>query len=368
MEATRENRPIRLKPQDTLFFNRQVASFARLGMPISKGLRILARDIDDPDFKHLIQQVQQDLDEGRPLQDALARFPETFSALHIEIVRAGESTGNLAVILEELNAHATAMERIKARILEAVFYPAVIATAVFGFVLFFLLKLAPQFKDMIIKRSTAMAASSAQGFQGEDPLAPYPLTRMLFAISDAVSDPIVLALLLVLTTVGVFLTVRRFRRLGEEWDDVLFGLPLFGKLFEGAALMKITRTMRDLLQNGISMVETLRLTARTVGQNRLQQKLDELRRAVEEGGSFSRNLAGGDVFPDTMVWKLQMAEEKGLIERALEELANEFEVAVDRQTAMITKLMAPAILVGMGGVVFVMFMACLVPLTTVHAG
>jgi len=351
-----------------MFFNRQVASFARLGIPISKGLSILARDVDDAEFKLLIESVRQDLEEGRPLQDALARFPETFSALHVEVVRAGESTGNLAVILEELNAHATAMQRIKARILEAVFYPAVISTAIFGFVLFFLLELAPQFRDMIVKRSTAMAASSSAGFRGEDPLAPYPLTRALFALSDVVGDPVVLSLLLIGTAVAVVLGVRRFRRLGEEWDDVLFGLPLFGRLFEGAALMKITRTMRDLLQNGISMVETLRLTARTVGRNRLQQKLDELRRAVEEGGSFSRNLAGGDVFPDTMVWKLQMAEEKGLIERALEELASEFEVAVDRQTALITKLLAPIILVGMGGVVFVMFMACFVPLTTVHAG
>ena len=92
---------IRLKPDDVLFFHRQLASMARLNMPLAKGLRILARDVQDPDFKRLIEMVQQDLDEGMALQDSLRKFPQAFSSLHLEIIKAGESTGNLAVILDE---------------------------------------------------------------------------------------------------------------------------------------------------------------------------------------------------------------------------------------------------------------------------
>ena len=85
-------------------------------------------------------------------------------------------------------------------------------------------------------------------------------------------------------------------------------------------------------------------------------------------GSFSRNLAGGDVFPETMVWKLQMAEEKGIIEQALGELANEFELTVDQQTTLISKVLAPMLMLFMGGVVFLMFLACFLPLTQVSPG
>ncbi len=365
MERTQQ--AIRLRPEDVMFFNRQLASLARLGMPISKGLRILARDVQDPDFRALIESVQQDLDEGLTLQEALGKYPETFSQLHLEIIRAGETTGNLAVILEELNSHTEAMERIKGRILEAVTYPAVISVVVAGFIMFFLLFMAPQFESMIVKRTAAMASATTGATVAEDEaLRAFPLTRALFALSHVVQHPLALALIVAGTLAALILGIRKLRKMGDEWDDLLFRVPLFGKLFEGAALMKITRTMRDLLQNGVSMVESLRLAARTVGRNRLQEKLDELRLAVEEGGSFSRNLAGGEVFPDTMVWKLQMAEEKGIIEQALEELADEFELVVDKQTVFITKLLSPLLLVGMGGVVFLMFMACFVPLTAVN--
>lgn len=365
--------PIRLKPDDVLFFNRQLASMARLNMPIAKGLRILAREVQDADFKRLIEEIQHDLDEGKPLIDALARHPETFNRLQLEIIKAGEQTGNLAVILEELNAHTEAMKRIKARVVEAVTYPAVISAVIFVFVLFFLVFVAPQFEEMLVKKQ-AMGSVQVEAVEGGEEPAKLPsTTRFLFALSAivgfrVVGVPIVMFLVIVGGAAGAVLLFRKLQRMGEEYDDVLFSMPLFGKLFEQAALMKVTRTMRDLLNNGVSMVETLRLTSSTVGQNRIARKLDELRAAVEEGGSFSRNLAGGSVFPDTMVWKLQMAEEKGIVEDALKELAQEFEIGVDQQTTLITKFLSPLLLVLMGGIVFLLFLACFVPLTTMYKG
>jgi type II secretory pathway component PulF len=151
--------------------------------------------------------------------------------------------------------------------------------------------------------------------------------------------------------------------MGDSYDEFLLNLPIFGKLFHRAALMKLTRTMRELLVNGVSMVQTLRLTTNIVGRNRIQRKLKELTDAVEEGGSFSRNLASGEVFPDTMVWKLQMAEEKGVVEDALKELAVEFEADVDTLATLITKLLSPLMLVIMSGVVFFLFVATFMPLT-----
>ncbi|MBX3471568.1 MAG: type II secretion system F family protein [Planctomycetes bacterium] len=363
--------PIRLQPEDVLFFNRQLASMARLNMPIAKGLRILAREIKDDSFRRLVEEVQHDLDEGRSLQEALSKHPETFSSLHLEIIRAGESTGNLAVILDELNSHTEAMRRVKTRVVEAITYPAVISTAIFLFVLFFLVFVAPQFEEMLVKRDALAGAVEAS--PGEPGLKLPTSTRVLFAVSNVVGVqvlgfPVVALGIVAAVVVLAGFGLRKVRRMGEEYDDVLLSVPLFGKLFERAALMKVTRTMRDLLLNGVSMVEALRLTGRTVGQNRIARKLDELRAAVEEGGSFSRNLAGGDVFPETMVWKLQMAEEKGIIEEALAELAQEFDLAVDQQTTLITKFLSPLLLIFMGGVVFLMFLACFVPLTNMYGG
>ncbi len=360
---------IRLRADEVLFLNRQLASMARLNMPIAKGLRVLGKEVREGDFRRVIERLQQDLDEGRSLSDAMARFPATFSSLQLEIVRAGETSGNLSVILDELNAHTECMQRVKSRVLEAVSYPAVMMAVIFGFVLLFLVFVAPQFESMMREREAASAALSVSAEvaagAGVEPSLPI-YTRALFAASGLIRNP--LAFLLVLGG-GLGLGAWGFRkisRMGEEYDDFLFGIPRFGRLFEKAALMKVTRTMRDLLLNGVSMVEALRLTSRTVGGNRIARKLDELRQAVEEGGSFSRSLGEGDVFPESMVWKLQLAEEKGLVEDALLELSRGFEQEVDQETTFITKALAPLLLVFTGGVVLFMFTACFVPLTQLY--
>lgn len=360
--STEGARPYRISPDQLLFFNRQLASMARLNMPLAKGLRILAREVDDPEFKGLLESIQRDLDEGVPLQNALMKHPETFSTLYVEILKAGETTGNLAVILDELTQYSEAMLRVKNRIREAILYPLVIMCVVFGFTVFFLTVVAPEFKDAV----DTMRMGAA-----EDPLHPAelpPITRVLFFLSDVVRTPYISIPALALLAFGVYTVVHRFRRMGDRYDEFLFRLPMFGKIFHRATLMKLTRTMRDLLANGVSMVQTLRLASRTVGENRIQVKLEELQRAVEEGGSFSRNLAAGDAFPDTMVWKLQMAEEKGVIEDALRELGSEFEAEVEEQATIITKVLSPMMLLGMAVVVFLIFLAAFVPLTQFASG
>src|SRR5581483_1095325 len=170
----------RISPDQLLFFNRQLASMARLNMPLAKGLRIRTREVDDPEFKGLLETIQRDLDEGVPLQNALMKHPETFSTLYVEILKAGETTGNLAVILDELTQYSEAMLRVKNRIREAILYPVVILCVVIGFTLFFLAVVAPEFRNAVDTMRMNVA---------EDPLHPVqlpPITRLLFFLSDIV--------------------------------------------------------------------------------------------------------------------------------------------------------------------------------------
>jgi type IV pilus assembly protein PilC len=289
------------------------------------------------------------------------KHPQTFSTLYVEILKAGETTGNLAVILDELTHYSEAMINIKNRIREAILYPCVIMCVVFCFTLFFLAVVAPQFEEAIDTMREGMTSS---GIAADLP----PMTRLLFFLSNFVRTPLLSIPIIAALIFGAYTLVQKFRKMGDSYDDFLFRLPLFGKIFHRATLMKLTRTMRDLLANGVSMVQTLRLASRTVGRNRIQTKLEELQRAVEEGGSFSRNLSAGEVFPDTMVWKLQMAEEKGVIEDALKELGSEFEAEVEEQATIITKVLSPMMLLGMAVVVFLIFLAAFVPLTQFASG
>lgn len=346
----------KLLPAQVHFFNRQVASMARLQMPLAKGVKILAREVDEGNFRVVLESVQRDLEEGKPLSEALAKFPGSFSKLYLEVLRTGERSGNFAAILDELTSYSETMVKIRNRISTAMLYPALIATVSFLFVSVYLTSIAPRTKEMI-------TSSVGGGEIGETSLQSLNiLTRFVFLLSDLALNPFVSGVVLLGIAALVFVAVRMFLRMGESYDDFLFRIPLFGKLFQRATLMKMTRTMRELLMNGLSMVNTLRLTANIVGENRVKSKLLEIAGAVEEGAPFSRNLASGDLFPDTMVWKLQMAEEKGIVEDALRELSHEFESEVDARTNLITNFLSPFMLILMALVVLVLFAATFGPL------
>jgi type II secretory pathway component PulF len=355
---------IRLNPKQLAFFNRQLASMAKLNMPLAKGLRTMAKEVSDPQFRGLIESVQRDLEEGKTLQEALARYPESFGAIYIELLRAGETTGNLAVILEELTRYTETLARVRTRLRDAMLYPLVVACLTVVFVLIFFWFLIPNFVDIFVQAGLikelhpAGDTTTVIGHEFDRNLG--GPARFLFTMSFILSNPIVIFFGFVLGGGGLAYGIVKIRQGWETYDDYMFKIPIFGGLIRMATFLKITRTMRDLLVNGVSMVNALKLTARVAGNNRIQRKLEEIRSAVEEGRSFSKSLAGDDVFPETMVWKLQMGEEKGIVEEALGEVATEFELDIDTATQYLTSVLGPAMLLGMAFVIGCL-MACLYP-------
>jgi type II secretory pathway component PulF len=319
----------------------------------------MAREVNEPQFRKLIESVQRDLEEGKTLQEALAKYPESFGAIYIELLRAGESTGNLAVILEELTRYNETLARIRTRLRDAMLYPVVVSVLTVLFVLCFFWFLIPNFKDIFIQAGLIIENTQTHAVIGYSDSMQTP-TKALFMVSEFFRNPLVIVF-------GIFggggALAYGFVKVKQGWetyDEYMFHLPIFGNLIRMATLLKITRTMRDLLVNGVSMVNALKLTSRVAGNNRIRRKLDEIRAAVEEGRSFSKSLAGDNVFPETMVWKLQMGEEKGIVEDALGEVATEFELDIETVTTYLTSVLSPMMLLGMAFIIMVL-MACLYP-------
>jgi type II secretory pathway component PulF len=353
-------RGVKLNAKQLAFFNRQLASMARLNMPLAKGLRIMAREVSDGHFRGLIESVQHDLEEGRTLQDALAKYPESFGEIYIELLRAGESTGNLSVILDELTRYTETLGRVRTRLRDAMLYPAAVGVLTVAFVFLFFWFIIPRFKELYEAAGliTAVIPAGGRAYERYSELLS-GTTRFLFGISDFLSNPLTIVFGLFFGGGLVAFVIAKVRKGWETYDDFMFRIPLFGDLIRMATLLKVSRTMRDLLVNGVSMVNTLKLTSRVSGNNRIRRKLDEIRAAVEEGGAFSRALTG-DVFPETMVWKLQMGEEKGIIEDSLGEVAAEIENDLDTATSYLTAVISPLMLVGMA-LVLMLLMAALYP-------
>ncbi|RME75737.1 MAG: type II secretion system F family protein [Planctomycetota bacterium] len=338
---------IKLTPRQLIFFNNQLSSMVKLDLSIPAGLRSLAKEVSDPQFRFLIEEIEKDLSQGVSLIESMRKFPNAFPPLYIEILKAGESTGNLATVLYQLTKYSETMFRIQNRIKDALSYPLFVLFASIVLVLYMLLIAIPEFKRLIVVTR-----------KGHYPL----LTKIVFYLSDLALNPTISIPFLILFGCLFILLWRKTQTAITKGKEVIFHFPLFGTLFQKAALLKICRTMSDLLRNGVSMVESLALSSDVAGDNNYKKTLQEMKVAVENGERMSSKLSEQKLFPETMVWKLQMAEERGILEEALEELAFQFEEELELTASFIMRIIEPLLLLFIAIIIGTLVLALYLPL------
>lgn len=353
MEKKFDKKKLRITPQQLMFLNNQLASMVRLDLSIPLGFQSLAREVKDSAFKYLIEEVERDLSQGVPLMESLQKFPSSFPPLYLQILKAGETTGNLATVLYQLSKYSETMYRVKNRIRDAVSYPMFILLASGVLLLYMLLSAVPQFKSLF-------DASQAKN---------YPvITKVVFFLSDFALTPsysIPFSIVLLGVVAFIFLKIRSAI---EGASEVIFHFPLFGTLFKKAAFLKICRTMADLLKNGVSMVETLGLPSDIAGKNKIKEALVDMKGAVENGERMSSKLQEKKIFPETMIWKLQMAEERGILEEALEELAFQYEEELEAAASRVMRIIEPVMLMFIAIMIGTLVLALYLPLFQASSG
>ena len=343
-----------LTPDQMVFFNRQLASMLKLDLPIAKGMKALSQEAANPVFREVVESVRRDLEQGVSLTDALAKFPHSFPPLYIEMLRAGESTGNLSAALEQLAAYSEAMGNIRRRLVTAITYPLFTASLCVAGGFFFLVFVVPRFQMLV--EELAMTRIEEAG-------ANLPLvTRFVFVLSGLVrqwqvSVPVLGGLVLV-----VYLVARSLRRSGRELDQVVFRLPVFGGLFQKVVLARFCRTLGELLRSGVSMVQGLSLVAGVTGNNAIRRAVQGMKKSVENGDRMTAHLDEARLFPPSMVWRLRMAEERGTVEHALLEMAKQYEADVEVNAARIAEVLAPTFIIAVAGLVVALLLSVYLPL------
>ncbi len=340
----------KISVEQLLFFNRQLASMARLDLPLARGLKSLTSEVKDARFREVVETVQQDMEQGIPLQEALGRFPNIFSPQYLEILRAGESTGNLAQVLDELANYSEEMEDTRRKLLQAISYPIAVASVASVMIFFILFKAVPQFKSLLQRT----------GGENLDDL--YFLTKFTFFLSDFLHNYALAIPTFFLALGGLGFLFVYVRNSIRQTDDYLLRMPVFGTLFRQVTLFKICRTLSDLLESGVSIIEALNLTSRTAGANRFRTALEDMRNSVENGERMSEQCRRSNVFPETMVWKLTMGEERGMLEESLDELSGYYKRELGISSVRIQNILEPFFLLLISGIVGLIVISLYIPL------
>jgi general secretion pathway protein F len=334
----------RIRPAEAAMLTRQLATLLGAGFPLVPALDTLLSQGRSHTFNRILAQVKDSVVAGSSFAAALARYPGTFSTLFINMVRAGETSGTLEIVLDRLAEIGEKQEELKNRIRSAMTYP-LLMLAVGLLVLFFLL--------------TYIVPSITTIFSDMNQVLPAP-TRFLIRLSALVQSG---WWLLLLAVAGLVALVRMLGKTAKGRfliDRSLLRLPAVGALVRKMAVARFSRTLGSLLENGVVLLAALEIVKNVVGNVLLADAVASAAREVGKGQGLGNALAASRVFPDLPIQMISVGEQSGQLEAMLYKVADVYENEVQAAILRMTSLLEPVMILLMGIVVgFIVLAICL---------
>lgn len=336
----------RISPQDLALMTRQLSTLVGAGLPLVECLSALIEQVDREKLKRMLSQVREQVTEGGSLADALAQHPKVFGDLYVNMVRAGEASGALDVVLLRLADYTEASTRLRAKVRKALIYPAFMVM-VGTVILFFLL-------TYVVPKVTRIFTESKQVL----PIA----TRVLIGLSNFLSDWwILFVAFFALAAVG-FRYYARTPKGSIAVDRYQLRAPIFGKLLQKIALARFSRTLSTLLRSGIGLLQSLDIVKNIVANQVLARAIEDARAAIREGQPIAPPLKRSGFFPPLIVHMIAVGERSGQLEDMLAKAADAYEDEVDSTVSTLTTLLEPVMILVMGATVMFIVLAILLPI------
>jgi len=340
----------RITADDVAIATRQLAVLVNAGIPLVDSLTALVEQVDHERLKRVLSAVKQRVNEGGSLADALSAHPKVFTTLYVNMIRAGESSGALEVVLFRLADFTENQARLRSKVLGTLTYPAamlLIGTVIMG-ILF----------TVVIPKITKVF---------EDTKATLPwTTRFLIGFSSFVHDWW-WAMGLALVAAG-FGFSRWLKTPGgrARWDVMVLEAPIFGPLARHLAIARFTRTLATLLKSGVPLLTSMDIVKNIVGNTRLSTVIEESRESIKEGESIAAPLKRSGEFPPLVYHMVAIGEKSGQLEEMLTNVANAYDSQVETRISALTSLLEPVMIVVMGVAVAFIVFSILMPILQVN--
>lgn len=335
----------RVKMDDRVNFTRQLSTMITAGLSLTESLAILETQ-SRPSMAHVISEVLREIEGGGNLGDSMDKHPEAFDKVYVSLIRAGESAGILDDILNRLAQNLEKQRDFQGKVKGAMIYPIIVVT---GMTLVGLIMLI-----FVIPRLTSLYDE----FEAELPT----VTKVLLGISGFISSFWWLVLMMAVGGVIGGRALSRQPEFKKRFDDVLFRIPIFGKLRQAVTLTEFTRTLGLLVGSGILVVEALNTVKAALGSSRYERALEDAIRQVEKGSPLAVALAATDTFPALLPQMVAVGEETGKIDEVLGKISGYFEQQSETLVKGLTTAIEPLIMIILGVGVAFLVVAIIMPI------
>ncbi|MBU1125678.1 MAG: type II secretion system F family protein [Candidatus Omnitrophica bacterium] len=336
------------KRKEVTIFIRQLAILLKSGVPILTTLTIIGEQSNSVSLKEILCSIHDAVKEGASFSSTLQWYPKVFSSLDVAMVRAGEDSGALPEALFRIADYHARQEEMISRFRTAMAYPILMGIVGFGTVVFMLVYVMPRLMNIFVSI-------------GQD--LPLP-TKMLLSLSTSLRQWWPWAILMAaIVVIRQELKTKIGRRTASLFK---LYLPIFGKLILKNELARFCRTLELLLHNGIPILKALEVAAPVVNNEIIRDQLREGYKVLEQGGSFGRSIKDSKLFPVFMSNLLIVGEESGKLMDALSEVATSYEHDTDEAIKVMSSLLEPLMILGMGIIVGFIVVAMLLPIFEIN--
>ncbi len=335
----------KVTPKDIAVFSRQLATMMSSGVPLVQSFEILGRGHENKAMQELIMAIKSDVEAGGSLHEALAKHPNHFDELFVNLVTAGEASGILETILDKLATYLEKTEALKSKIKSALFYPTAVIVVAFIITAILMIFVIPQFQELF------------EGFGADLPA----LTVLVINISQVFQDYwYVIFGGIIGAVVALLQAKKRSIRFAHFLDRMMLKLPVLGDILEKSAIARFARTLSTMFAAGTPLVEAMSSVAGACGNIVFYEAVMRMRDDVATGTQLNVTLRNSGLFPNMVVQMVAIGEESGALDSMLAKVADWYEQEVDDAVEALTSLLEPIIMavlgVLIGGLVIAMYL------------
>lgn len=335
----------RISTDDVGIATRQLATLLQAGVPMVESLTAIIDQIDNRAFKRVFSQIKEDVNEGSSLADAMGKH-KCFDHVYANMVRAGESSGTLDIVLERLADFKEGQAHLKSQLMGTMMYPFIMIFVGAGIVgLLF---------TVVVPRITRI-------FENANAQLPL-MTKILIFASQTTRDWWWAFLLLFIGVVVGFTRWRASPKGRATWDRVVLRFPVFGTLVRMIAVARFARTLATLLNAGVSLLVSLEIVKNVVANAVIAKAVDDTKDAIREGEDIAAPLKRSGQFPPMVTHMIAIGEKSGQLESMLHRVAVAFEHRAETRIKALTSLLEPVIILGMALVVGFIVFSILMPI------
>lgn len=334
---------------EKLFFTKNLQVMIKAGLPLSVSLQTLARQTENKKFKKILNEITIKIEKGQLLALSLSNYPRVFPEVFVNMVEAGEKSGNLENVLSQITIQLKKSHELIAKIKGALAYPVFVVAAMFGIGSLMMVYVVPKIIEIFKEFETQL---------------PLP-TRVLILLSNAITDHGIWLLLFLLIIVAAFVKLIRTDKGRYFWHKILLKTPIIAPIIKKVNLAKFSRTFSSLLKTDIPIIQTIEITSRVLGNRIYRNYVNNVSENIKKGEAIAATLSQNPaIFPPVITQMIEVGEKTGSLDNILEDLADFYEEEVGQTMSGLSSIIEPILILILGAGVAGMAISIIMPMYT----